>query len=97
RVVTHGAADRAAAKQSALWPAQRFHVLDIEQIELGRHRRRIVNVVHIDADARLEGKVEIRLPDAPDKVGLGVPEGLLGGSCHGVWRRERDIRSTRKS
>src|SRR5205823_14462527 len=73
------ATDGATAKQRALRPAQDFHTVHVHEVHLRAHGEGLIDVVHVDADTRLEGKVEVVLPDTADEGGHGVAECGLGG------------------
>ncbi len=79
RYVAHSATDGAASKQSSLRAAQYFDALQIHQIELATHGGRVVDVVYIDGNARLEREVEIVLADATDECRQRVAKGCLRG------------------
>ena len=72
------AADRVAALERALRAAQDLDPLEVEQVEVRAGQRRIIDVVDIDADAGLEGRVEVELADAADRrADRGTERGAL--------------------
>src|SRR5690606_3670098 len=67
RVQLDRAALRVHAGQRTLRAAQDFDALEIEQVERRSGDRAEVDVVDVDADARLDGRALIRLTDAADE------------------------------
>src|SRR5690606_7978217 len=94
RVELDCAADRVAAGERALRPAQDLDAVDVEQLNHRPRQGRVVDVVDVDPDAGLDGEIEIRLPDAADerdhRLTVGLPTGLedhvrrLRGDVHDV-------------
>ena len=82
------AADRILAGESALRTAQHLHPVEVEQVEDGAGEGRVIDVVHIEADARLERRIEIVLPDTADRRGERGAEG-------GALRLQRHVRRLR--
>src|SRR5690606_27981087 len=67
RIELDRAADRVTAGQRALRTAQHLDAIEVEQIEQRARQRRVVDVVDVDTDARLERVVEVRLTDAANE------------------------------
>src|SRR5690606_39927822 len=67
RVKLDRAALRVHAGQRALRTAQDLDALEIEQVESRCRHRAEIDVVDINADARLDGRALIRLTDAADE------------------------------
>ena len=65
------AADRVAAVERALRPAQHLDPLDVEDVEHRRLRARDIDVVDIEADAGLEAPERVLLADAADEADQG--------------------------
>ena len=65
------AADRVAAVERALRPAQHLDPLDVVNVEHGGLRAVEIDVVEIEADAGLEAGDRILLADAADEGGQG--------------------------
>jgi hypothetical protein len=63
------AADRVAAEQRALRPAQHLETLDVQHIEQRAHAACEVNAIDVDAHAGFERRREIVLPDSADVHG----------------------------
>jgi hypothetical protein len=81
------AADRVAAVERALRPAQHLDPLDVVNVEHGRLRAVEEDVVEIEADARLEAGDRILLADAADEGGqrgVGAARGLQRDVGRGV-------------
>ncbi len=95
--VTHRATEGAAPEQCALRTAQNFHALEVHEVELRGHRRRVVNVIDVDGNAGLEREVEIILADATDVRGLGISEGCLRLPEACVRDRQGDVGRTGKA
>ena len=74
RHVLDCACNRVLAVQRALRAAQHFDALDVVNIEQGALRPRDVDVVEVDADARLEAPQRVVLADAAD-VGIDRASG----------------------
>src|SRR5204863_4363304 len=85
------AADRVASSESALRAAQNFDAVEVEEIEQVAGDRRVVDVVDIDADARLDGGVEVRLPDAADVRDERATERRVCGPQRDVRRLRGDL------
>src|SRR5690606_9668366 len=64
RVDQHGAADRVATEQRALRSAEHLDIVDVEKVHRPADRAAHVDVVDIDADARVDGRGGIELTDA---------------------------------
>jgi hypothetical protein len=79
-----GAADRVAPRERALRAAQDFHPFDVHEVEQRAGQCRQVDVVDVDADARLDREVGIVLADAAD-VGDETRRVFL------VLRGQRDV------
>ena len=62
-----GATDGVASGERSLRAAQNLDALEIQEIEHVARDRRVVDVVDVDADARLHRRVEVRLPYAADE------------------------------
>uniref|UniRef100_A0A0N5A6Y3 NAD-specific glutamate dehydrogenase n=1 Tax=Parastrongyloides trichosuri TaxID=131310 RepID=A0A0N5A6Y3_PARTI len=71
RDVFDGAADRVAAVQRPLRPAQDLDALDIEDVQHGALRAGHIDVVDIEADAGLEAPQRVLLADAADEGDQG--------------------------
>ena len=63
----HRAADRVLAEERALRSAQHLDALDVEQFEHRARRAGEVDVVDVDADARILGDDEVGLADAAEE------------------------------
>ena len=59
--------DGVLAGQRALRAPQHFDAIQVEQVENRTGQRGVIHVIDIDADARLEGQVEVGLTDAADE------------------------------
>src|SRR5690606_13128401 len=66
REQSHCAADRVATRQRALRSAQHFDPLEVEQVEDRSRQRGIIDVVDIEADARLDRGIEVELAHPAD-------------------------------
>ena len=75
------AADRVASKQRTLRPAQNFDPFEVEHVEDRTVSRGVIDVVDIEADARLERGQKVDLPQAADErlVGLRTVAGAAAG------------------
>src|SRR5690606_4691541 len=69
RYDVEGAADGVLAEQGALGTAQHLHALDIGEIHDAPGGAAEVDAVHVDADGRIAGDDEVRLPDPADEHG----------------------------
>src|SRR5690606_15251810 len=67
----HGAADRIAAVERALRPAQHLDALDVVDLEHRALRTVQIDVVEVDADALLEARNGILLTDAANEGAQG--------------------------
>ncbi|MNE43756.1 hypothetical protein D3C80_1379480 [compost metagenome] len=65
------AADGVAAVKRALRPAQDFDALDVEDVQNRRLRTGDIDIIHIEADARLEAPQRVLLADAADEGDQG--------------------------
>ena len=61
------ATDRVTTKQRALRPAQHLHVVDVAQVHPGSDGGADVDIIDIQADARIYGRSRIGLADAADE------------------------------
>jgi hypothetical protein len=78
--------------QRALRPAQDLDSLEVEQVEHRPDQLRVVDVVNVDADAGLVGRIEVGLADAADRGGdRGAERGALRLEDH-VRRAVRHLR-----
>src|SRR5581483_1909735 len=58
--------ERVHAGQGALRPAQYLDPIEIQQREIRAGECREVNVIDVDADTRIDSRIEIRLPNTTD-------------------------------
>ena len=85
------AADRVLAGQRALRAAQDLHAVEVHQLEQRARQRGDVDVVDIDADARIERVVEVGLADAADErdearaAVLRLRPQRTFGACVATW------------
>ncbi len=83
RIELDGAADGVLAGQGALRPALDLDPVQVEQVQQRPRHGGEVDVVDIDADARLQGQVEVGLADAADEGHHRGAEGrAVGGQGH---------------
>jgi len=73
-----GATDGVAAEQRALRALQDLDTLDIEQVLIGTDGARVIDTVHVHANARIEIERKVVLTNATDR-----------GRQHGVGAGER--------
>ena len=71
----HGTADRVAPLHRALRTAQHLDLFEVEHAEVGAGERRVIDVVDVHPDPRLQREVEVVLADAAD---VGVERGAVG-------------------
>ncbi len=86
-----GAAHRVAPVEHALRAALDLDAIDVQQVEDRSERRRVIDVVDIEADPRLEGEAEVRLADTADEREIGVAEAAAALGQADVRRRLGDI------
>src|SRR5690606_6368797 len=95
RVELDRAADRVAPGERALRTAQDLDAVEVEQVEHRAGQRRVIDVVDVEADARLERGVEVVLADAANARGHRRAEGRAL-RLQGYRRRLRgDLRDVR--
>ncbi len=69
-----GAADGILALERPLRAAQDLHAIRIEQLEYRAGEHPVVDIIDVDADARLERDVRIGLTHTADRYAGGLPE-----------------------
>ncbi len=73
------AADGVLAGQGALRTAENLHPVQVQEVEDRSGQRGIVDVVHVETDARLQRRVEVVLADAADRGAQRRTEGRALG------------------
>jgi hypothetical protein len=85
------AADRVAAGQRTLRPTQHLDPIEIEQVEDRSGQRGIIDIVDIEADARLQRRIEVILADAADAGDQRGAEGRALRLQRDRWRLVCDL------
>jgi outer membrane cobalamin receptor len=90
-----GAADGVASCQRPLRSAQHLDAVEVEKVEQVARDRRVVDVVDVDADAGLDGRVEVRLTDAANERDERATERGARGAQGNVRSLRGDLREIR--
>ena len=94
--IAYRASNGPATEQGTLGPAQDLHPVAVHEVELRGHGGRVVDVVDINTDARLEREIEIVLANAADIGCLGLTESGLRGAKAGIGDGISDVTRVRE-